>query len=110
MDGQTVNFSGLGQTSTWTPSVVGSDSKPVPNGAFTATPAVGDSTIVELTGHNDGTFTVTPLALGSTTITWTIAPAAGGGYSGAPIVLPADTINVGGLTIASASGAYSVPQ
>ena len=106
----TIDFANLSQTSKCTFSVTGSDGNPVPDSGYQAVAAIGDPTVVNVHQQVPGvnSFVITPLkTASSTTITWTLSPT--GAYSGSPLVLPADTVNVDALSLASATDAYTPP-
>ena len=117
MAGNTVNFANLSQRSvctfnngSGTTAPLGSDGNPVPDSGYQAVAAILDPTVVSVHQQVPGvnSFQIIPLKAGaSTTITWTLNPITP--YSGAPYVLPADTINIAALSIESAQDSYAPP-
>lgn len=86
--------------------VQGSDGQPVPAGAYTATAAITDPTVLV----GPGSFNhLTGIKAGETSVTWTLTPKTGAGYSGAPLTLEADTFIVSPKTLVSGTPNYSVP-
>ncbi len=85
-------------------SLTGSDGKPVPNSAFTATVAIGDGTIVVV---NIGGMQIVGIKGGTTTVIWTFTPKVGQGYEGAPLTLDPDTIIITPKSLASGIVTYT---
>lgn len=105
---QTINMV-QGQTSSLTFIAKDNLGNVIPLNDYIAAPVIGDSTIVSYNG-NSLPLQITALKTGTTTIQWTFTLKSGTPYTGGPITLQADTVNVSPLSIASAVVTYGTPQ
>lgn len=100
--GQTINLT-LKQTAVVGFTVTDNTGAAVPSGGYTATPTVGDSTII---GVGNNPETLQPEKAGTTTVQWTITGK--GTYSGTVTTPGPDTVNVTSIPIGTAAVSYTV--
>lgn len=97
-----------GQSSVLTFTATDNLGNQIPGSDYIASPAIGDSTIVSYAGQS-APFKLTALKPGTTTVQWTFTLRSGTPYTGGPITLPADTVNVSPLVLSSANVSYGTP-
>lgn len=100
----------VGDVKVWTPTVTGSDSTSVPPGGYDLSftnnhPERVQVVLDPVVDSTAKTATITALAAGAATITWTATPK--GPYTGTAASAAADTVTVSAArTISSLTGAY----